>query len=507
MDKNNAVRSIDAPAESFRRALRVLVDAGRALTLCADVQEALRQVAAVVVAEFAEHCSIEIGAAAADGARFRVEAGSAPDRSTSGALLEEPLSDGRALFGTIACATSDPAGFDDVTREALRVLSTELGVILSAQRLTRREHRVADRLQRALLPGQLPVVAGAEFHASYRPASDEAEIGGDWFDAFDLPDSRVAISIGDVAGHGLEAAVIMGEVRQAIRTAAAGATSPAAVLDYVNRSIALRESIGMVTAIFGIYDPASGTLSYAVAGHPPPLLAFRNGMVRALPSGTLPLGCTEELGARDWTFTLPAGARVIFYTDGLIENDRNITDGEKRLIAAARSMTGEATGDDANFDPALELQELTFKGGSNRDDAAVLVLTRHSAVRDYFFSAVPVVSAITRAIVADELDANDVASTRRFGILVALGEAVANAVEHAYRGAAPGLIRLSVSSERGQLVLTVEDFGRWRPFVRREERGRGFELMHAFMDGVQIRSTRESTSIVLKARVHEAAPA
>jgi anti-sigma regulatory factor (Ser/Thr protein kinase) len=170
-------------------------------------------------------------------------------------------------------------------------------------------------------------------------------------------------------------------------------------------------------------------------------------------------------------------------------------------------MTGEAAGDNTNFDPALELQELTFKGGSNRDDAAVLVLTRHSAVRDYFFSAVPVVSAITRAIVADELDANDVASTRRFGILVALGEAVANAVEHAYRGAAPGLIRLSVSSERGQLVLTVEDFGRWRPFVRREERGRGFELMHAFMDGVQIRSTRESTSIVLKARVHEAAPA
>jgi anti-sigma regulatory factor (Ser/Thr protein kinase) len=507
VDKKTPVRSIDAPAERFRRALRVLVDAGRALTLCSEVHEALRQVAAAVVAELAEHCAIEIGVSVAEGVRFRVEAGRALDRSASGALLEEPLSDGRANFGTIACATSDPGGFDDIARETLRVLSTELGVILAAQKLTRREHRVADRLQRALLPGQLPVVPGAEFHASYRPASDEAEIGGDWFDAFELPGSRVAISVGDVAGHGLDAAVIMGEIRQAIRTAAAGATSPAAVLDYVNRSIALRDSIGMVTAIFGIYEPTTGTLSYSVAGHPPPLLAFRNGMIRALPSGTLPLGCTEELGARDWTFTLPAGARVIFYTDGLIENDRNITDGEKRLVAAARSMSGEATGDDTNFDPAHALQELTFKNGSNRDDAAVLVLTRHSAVRDYFFSAVPVVSAITRAIVADELDANDVPSPRRSGILVALGEAVANAVEHAYRGAAPGLIHLGVSSERDQLVLTVEDFGRWRPFVRREERGRGFELMHALMDGVQIRSTRESTSIVLKARVHEPASA
>ena len=501
------MRSIDAPAERFRRALRLLVDAGRALTLCDDVQEALRQVAAAVVADFAEHCSIEVRTAGTDVERLRVEAGRAPDRTTSGALLEEPLSDGRTLFGTIACRTSNAGGFDDIAREALRVLSTELAVILAAQMLTRREHRVADRLQRALLPGQLPVVPGAAFHAAYRPASDEAEIGGDWFDAFELPDSRVAISIGDVAGHGLDAAVIMGEIRQAIRAAAAGATSPAAVLEHINRSIAMRDSIGMVTAIFGIYDPDAGTLSYADAGHPPPLLACRNGMVRALPTGTLPLGCTAELGARDWTFTLPAGARVIFYTDGLIENDRNITDGEKRLMSAARSVTSRTCGGDTGLDPAMALQELTFKNGSNRDDAAVLVLTRHATVQDYFFSAVPVVSAITRAIVADELDANDVTSARRFGILVALGEAVANAVEHAYRGSAPGLIHLGVSSERGQLVLTVEDFGRWRPFVRREERGRGFELMHAFMDGVQIRSTRESTSIVLKASVREAAQA
>jgi serine phosphatase RsbU (regulator of sigma subunit)/anti-sigma regulatory factor (Ser/Thr protein kinase) len=501
------VRSLNAPAERFRRALRVLVDAGRALTLCASVQEALRQVASAIVAEFADYCSIEVRGSAADGLRSKVEAGVRPDRSKGGALLEEPLSDGRTIFGAISCATSDANGFDEVARESLHVLSTELAVILAAQMLMQREHRVADRLQRALLPGQLPVIEGAEFHAAYRPASDEAEIGGDWFDAFALPDQRVAISIGDVAGHGLDAAIIMGEVRQAIRTAAIGATSPAAVLGYVNRMLAMRDSVGMVTAIFGIYDPPTGNLSFAVAGHPPPLLALRNGMVRALPTGSLPLGCVDELNAHDWTFTLPAGARAIFYTDGLIENDRDVNGGEKRLIASVRLMTGSNTGEDTNFDPALALQELTFKDDSNRDDAAVLVLTRHDPVCDYFFSAVPVVSAITRAIVSDELDAHGIANPRRFGILVALGEAIANAVEHAYRGETPGLVHLALATERNDLVLTVEDFGRWRPFVRREERGRGFDLMHAFMDGVQVRSTRKSTSIVLKAKVHEAAPA
>lgn len=500
------MRSLDASAERFRRALRVLVDAGRALTLCANVEEALRQVAVAIVAEFADHCSIELGGQFGDGTPLRIEAGGNPSWSTGGALLEEPLSDGRLTFGTIYCATRSGDGFDDVARESLHVLSVELAVILAALTQTRREHRVADRLQRALLPGQLPVIAGAEFHAAYRPASDEAEIGGDWYDAFALADDRVAISIGDVAGHGLDAAIIMGEVRQAIRTAAVAASTPAAVLDYVNRMLVTRESIGMVTAIFGIYDPPAATLTYAVAGHPPPLFALANGMVRTLPTGSLPLGCVEELGARDWTFTLPAGGRAIFYTDGLIENDRDIADGEKRLAEAARSMTG-ASGDDTSFDPATAIQDLTFKNGSNRDDAAVLVLTRHDPVCDYVFSAVPVVSAISRAIVADELDANHIPNPRRFGILVALGEAVANAVEHAYRGSAPGLVHMSLANESDDLVLTVEDFGRWRPFVRREERGRGFELMHAFMDGVQVRSTRESTSIVLKAKVSEITPA
>lgn len=359
-------------------------------------------------------------------------------------------------------------------------------------------NRVADRLQRALLPKRLPTIPGAAFHAAYRPASNESDVGGDWFDAFSLPDGRIAISVGDVAAHGLDAAVIMGEVRQAIRTAAVSAASPAAVLDCVNRFVAPRESIGIVTAIFGVYDPQASTLAYAVAGHPPPLLALPDGLVRRLPAGGLPLGCVETLGARDWTFTLPAGAHALFYTDGLIENGRDPVSGEQRLLEVVRGLFCCARSEAPENDPAMAVQDRIFRGASNRDDAAVLLLSRSDPVGCYTFSAVPIAAPIARAIVEREISHLCIDDERRFGVLVAVGEAIANAIEHAYHGAAGGLIRLELENQVHQLVTTVEDFGCWRPSVRCDDRGRGIDLMHALVDSVQIFSTRQSTKIVLK---------
>jgi anti-sigma regulatory factor (Ser/Thr protein kinase) len=353
----------------------------------------------------------------------------------------------------------------------------------------------------ALLPERLPSIQGAAFHAAYRPASNESEVGGDWFDAFNLPDRRIAISVGDVAGHGPDAALIMGQVRQAIRTAAVSKAGPAAVLDCVNQIAALRESIGMVTAIFGVYDPQVSTLAYAVAGHPPPLLALPDGLVRRLPGGGLPLGCAAALGAIDWTFTLAAGAHAVFYTDGLIENERDPVAGEQRLLEVVRDLLCGARNGLPESDPAMALQDRVFRGASNRDDSAVLLLSRRDPVACYTFYAVPIVAPIARAIVEREISHLGIDDERRFGVLVALGEAIANAVEHAYRGANRGLIRFELENQPRQLVVTVEDFGRWRPFIRCDDRGRGIELMHAFMDSVQILSTRQSTKIVLKTKL------
>ena len=98
--------------------------------------------------------------------------------------IVESLGDGRSTFGTIACHTASALGFDDAARKAVRVLATQIGLVISGQAIAQRGHRVADRLQRALLPEHLPEIPGAKFYAAYRPASDEAEVGGDWFDAF-----------------------------------------------------------------------------------------------------------------------------------------------------------------------------------------------------------------------------------------------------------------------------------------------------------------------------------
>lgn len=492
------MRSLDASAERLEHVLTILVGAGRALNQGRDIDAALSEIAVSMATHLCDYCEIDLIGGVLEREHRCVKAGtaSALPRPGDDTILEH-ISDGHERLGTITCRTSVPGGFGQILRKAVAVLAAELGAVLAARAVLRREHRVADRLQRALLPGELPVVAGADFHTAYRPASDEAEVGGDWYDAFNLPNGHVAVSIGDVAGHGLEAAVVMGEIRQAIRTAAVAANSPSAVLDYVNR-VVLRDSVGMVTAIFGTYDPESSTLSYAVAGHPSPLLMLRNGAVHRLPCGSFPLGCTDGLNSPDWTFTLPAGAHAIFYTDGLIENERDVCKGEKRLVETLNSLLQDRPESGA-WDPASDLLERIFKMGSNRDDAAALFLSRNASVQEYVFSAVPTAASLARAIVGDELTELGIEGERRFGILVALGEAVANAVEHAYRDAAPGLIRLQTATDERYYSLTVEDFGRWRPFVRRPHRGRGIELMHAFMDGVQIRSTRESTRIAMKA--------
>jgi serine phosphatase RsbU (regulator of sigma subunit)/anti-sigma regulatory factor (Ser/Thr protein kinase) len=491
------VRSLDISAERLNVVLDLLVRAGHALTASSDIGETLKTISDLCVHAFADRCSIRVAIDALETDQFEVVSGTHSGQPAGEqSRIVERLSAGRQVVGEIVCETSARAGFDETIRQAVALLALQLGAVISGHAATLREHRVADRFQRALLPEHLPEVPGVRFSAAYRPASEEADVGGDWYDAFLLDDGRIAISVGDVAGHGIDAAVIMGEVRQAIRMGAVGGhETPAAVLDYVNNMVRLRESIGMVTAVFAIYDPVSSTLSYAAAGHPPPILAFADVGARRLPTGGLPLGCAARVDSVNWTFSVPQSARVVFYTDGLIENERDVIAGERHLL----DVIAKLNSDDRS---AETVQEKVFVGKSNRDDAAVLVLSRESPVAEYVFSALPLVSPIARAIVSRVIEPLSLSDDRRFGILVAVGEAIANAIEHGYRNEPSGLISLKIEISN-QLVLTIEDFGRWRPFVPREERGRGIELMHAFMDGVQIRSSRESTTIVLRSRITE----
>lgn len=484
-----------------------------------DVSVTLPRLADLCVRQLSDYCAIY--ARHADGAVSLIEAARDPElrmqAAAPGALADVlrehgfetvvacPLRGRGDISGSFIIASRGKSAFNGATQKLANVLALQVSNALEQALLFERTYRVADRLQRALLPDVLPVVPGAKLHWAYRPATDESEVGGDWYDAFALADGRYALSIGDVAGHGLEAATVMGEVRQALRTAAVGEQSPAAVLEHMNRVINLRQGIGMVTAMFAYYVPESRELTYAVAGHPPPILTIADGFSGVLPGGGLPLGVDSAIGATDWTFTLPTRSCIVLYTDGMTEYSRDALAGEQQLVSAsARSFELDPE------NPAIALQERVFNAAVNRDDAAILTLscTEGSTLASMRFSAIPLAAPVIRALLHRFCDEISLTPAQRFSIITAVGEAIANAVEHAYRGdPAPGYVYVRAHTDDENITIEVEDHGRWRPFQRREERGRGIVLMHELMDRVRITSSQERTIITLVLnRHHEERP-
>lgn len=236
------------------------------------------------------------------------------------------------------------------------------------------EKRIADALQGAFVQKALPVLANLGFHASYIPAGAEAQVGGDWYDAFVLPDGRILFSIGDVAGHGIEAAVIMSRARQAIISSALHETDPAVVLSKANESLMLQEP-KMVTAVCGYIEPQSLRIDYATAGHPPPILVFADKEPSFLQHDGLPLGILPGVRYESFTAYASAGALLVLYTDGVIEHKRDLIDGERRLLDAARLVMAQHAAD-----PAAGVRRAIF--GDNAPDDDVAIMTVSFAVRD-----------------------------------------------------------------------------------------------------------------------------
>jgi serine phosphatase RsbU (regulator of sigma subunit) len=236
--------------------------------------------------------------------------------------------------------------------------------------LYQNQKRIADSLQNAFLQKSLPMTPGIGLHAMYVPATTEAQVGGDWYDAFTLPDGRLLFSIGDVAGHGLDAAVVMSRARQAIVAAALQESDPARVLARANDAIMLQDS-RMVTAICGFINPHTLELTYATAGHPPPILAGPGKPASFLPHEGIPLGIIRGTEYPMFRTVAPRDALIAFYTDGVIEHKRDIFDGERRLLEAVDAAVGRD-------DPAVTIHEAVFSGTSATDDVAIFTVTFRS---------------------------------------------------------------------------------------------------------------------------------
>ena len=280
-----------------------------------------------------------------------------------------PLAARGRKFGAISLLSTDrsrtySAGdlviLEDVARRA--------ALALDNARLYARERRIAETLQRSLLPARLPDIPGLALAAHYEPG--EGDVGGDWYDVIPLDRGRVACVVGDIVGRGIRAASVMGQLRNAVRVYALEHSSAADVVNAVDR---LSDSLGighMATLVYIVCDPQAGVLDISAAGHPPPLVIDADGTNRYLMAGRSgPVGvglAGQHVGA---TEPFAAGSTVLLYTDGLIERrDAPLDEGLDKLAAIAAAAGREGVDD-------LAAQVIRgMRAGAQADDVALLVL-------------------------------------------------------------------------------------------------------------------------------------
>jgi anti-sigma regulatory factor (Ser/Thr protein kinase)/putative methionine-R-sulfoxide reductase with GAF domain len=413
-------------------------------------------------------------------------------------LLGVPLIiDGRAI-GVLHVGTLTPREFTNDNAALLQVVAQRAAPAIERARLYEaldREHRNAVALQRSLLPEGVPDIVGVDIAVRYLPARDE--VGGDWYDVIDLPGGLVGVAIGDVAGHGIRAAALMGQLRTALRAYALDGYPPGEALKRLDRLLNTIRGEGMATAAYAVLDPLTGALRVASAGHPPPVVVSSAGEARILdttpapPLGTLPFGSYLETET-----TVAPGEALMLYTDGLIERRReSLSDGIERLRVYA-GATGSA---DALCERVL--RRLVPREGAD-DDVAMVVLRNLPITPEILvrFAATPTVLVQVRQVLRRWLHGCGVGPPDAAALTLACGEACANAIEHAY-GPGPAFFELEAVYADGVVTLTVRDSGAWRPSRGDLERGRGLMMIEATMDKVDVHATDAGTEIVMSRRV------
>ncbi|WP_284742639.1 PP2C family protein-serine/threonine phosphatase [Amycolatopsis sp. RTGN1] len=254
------------------------------------------------------------------------------------AMLGVPMVAAGELVGVLHIGCVAPRRFSEGEVGTLQLLADRLAMAIQVEALE--ENRTATMaLQRSLLPNSLPDLPGLTFGARYVPGA-ESGLGGDWYDLFSLPGDRVGVVMGDVSGHGLEAAVIMGRLRSALRAYALDCENPADVLAKLDRKANHFEHGAMATVAYGVVEPSRETLALSLAGHLPPVQAEPGepGRLLDVPPDP-PIGLTIGQPRRRTTVVgLTPGSVLAFYTDGLVERrDRPVDAGMKLLAETLRA--------------------------------------------------------------------------------------------------------------------------------------------------------------------------
>jgi serine phosphatase RsbU (regulator of sigma subunit)/anti-sigma regulatory factor (Ser/Thr protein kinase) len=357
-----------------------------------------------------------------------------------------------------------------------------------------REHYTAVMLQRDLLPRNLPQVPGVTIAARYLPARNE--VGGDWYDVIELPHGQVGVVIGDVVGHGLGAAMLMGQLRTALHAYALDGHGPARALELTDRfATSLGRSV-MATAAFGVFDSDAGSIRYASAGHLPPVFVSADGRARVveLPLAP-PLGAFGYKPCPEHERSLEQGETMLLYTDGLIERPRVPLPASIELLVEA--VRGAHHPEDACL---MAMDQLVPQRGP-RDDVAVIAMRNDPipAILALELAADATMLAHSRRMLGRWLSQYELEREVATEITIAVSEACANAIEHAY-GPARGSFAVHAEARDGVIVVKIADHGRWRA-PRGENRGRGLKIMEAAMDGVELAAGEHGTEVLMQRRL------
>lgn len=379
-------------------------------------------------------------------------------------------------------------GFVEGDVRTAELIAKRVALALENLEQRRQQQHVVDSFQRAALPKTLPNLPGLVLDAVYEPAVDGLAVGGDWYDAFPLPDGRLVLTVGDVAGKGLDAAVSMASTRQSIRVAALQGLEPGETLRVADAALALSENPRYTTAFVAVIDPQTWSISYASAGHPAPLVRRPDGSLLPLDAATsIPLGADpSEKRPSKRVLGVPAGSLMVLYTDGLVESTRDYIEGERRLH--------DALGNDAVLHsamPAHLIRDIVLHEAA-RDDVAILTLALGRQTHWSFDAADALAAQTARAAFVAALAREAAPDADLASAELIFGELVGNVVRYA-----PGSIEIDLEWTAGEPILHVIDRGPGfdldssLPEDIMSERGRGLFIVAAL--GTDLRADTLAT--------------
>jgi PAS domain S-box-containing protein len=469
-----AERSARTDAEDAQSRLQFLATAGELLGSTLELDQTAARLATICVPTLAEWTAVHV---VEESGRLQLAATFGTDEDPGDACAADVVATARPVekdgarcvplrargrvIGALTLGRKEPYGLEDA--RLADELASRAALALDNAALYSRERRAALTLQRSLLPRAVPPLPFGSCAVRYLPGAAGAEVGGDWYDVIPVSGQRVVVVVGDVMGRGVGAAAVMGQLRSAVHAYALDDHEPAEVLHRVDRMVTTLDEPALTTCIVVRYDAATGEAIFATAGHLPPLLVRPDGSTTYLESDPgMPLG----VGGAEFvqrTTRLDPGARLLLYTDGLVEDPTSpVDEGMHRLRAAAAQAVADDLGAEDFADAVLNA---TRPGYEHDDDIALLVLAVHGHApatppgevsatdREVWVAleARPGSVKEARTAVAGALTAWSLNAVEEVAVLLT-SELVTNAIRHA-----TGDLRLRVLRRPGGIRVEAHD--------------------------------------------------